>query len=498
MSSTVTGSIELEVNSSKLQPQLNKAGGDIKSWANKANNDSQKAFKGMGASLGSSLKAGLVGFAAGLSVSAFSSLTEGIDNISKQSRTLGLTTEALAGIGHAANLSGVDAETLAGALGKFRQKVSGPLDEAMYNFADSLQAIQDPGQRAQALVDAFGKKGLALAPMFEEGSDGIKDLVTEAQLLGLAFNSADAEKVEEANDAITRVQSAFKGLFNTALIKLAPVIELVGGKLTDAFIALQPVFSAVFEGLATHWGIVTDILSEVFSAIGEVIEMFTSWIGEITGVGEITMSVADIVEGAWRLMATGAAYFYDILKVGAGVVSIAAGTIVKAFGGLVGVFKNVLDLAKKLPENMRPKFLNNMIDGVDRFAESVKATGDEMKNWGNNQIDNFGKSADDVNKWFDKRKEKKDEKKKEKPKAAVDEMDMPKASSAAITAAIQGSKEAIGIEAKFRNSSLQNPVLDVNNKMLAELKKGNRVNEDIKREQAKLAAALLADPEMAF
>jgi hypothetical protein len=497
MSSTVKGSIELGVNSSKLSPQLAKAGGEVKSWAAKANNDSNKALKGVSSSIGSSLKAGLVGFVAGISVSAFSSLTEGIDNISKQARTLGTSTEFLAGIGHAANLSGVDVETLTGALGKFRQKVEGPLDDAIMKFAGSLEGIQDPGKRAQALVDAFGKKGLALAPMFEEGADGIKDLVAEAQKLGLAFNGADAEKVEEANDAITRVQSAFKGLFNTALIKLAPVIELVGGKLTDAFIALQPIFSAVFEGLATHWGIVTDILSEAFSAIGEVIEMFASWVGEITGVGEITMSVAEIVENAWRLMATGAAYFYDTLKAGVGIVSMVAGTIVKGFGLLVGALKSVLDMAKQLPERLRPDFLNDMIAGVDNFQNKVNNTGNDMQNWGQSQLDNFGKSAEDVGKWFDKRKDKKDEKKEKKPiVGAVEEMG--KSNGASITAAIKGTKEAIGIEAKFRNQSLQNPVVDINNKMLAELKKGNRTNEDIRRDQARLAAALTAEPEMAF
>lgn len=77
--------------------------------------------------------------------------------------------------------------------------------------------------------------------------------------------------------------------------------------------------------------------------------------------------------------------------------------LVEGFGLVLDVFKDLVSLAKKLPESMRPRGLDDFIAGVERLK---KGTGDVSKGldaWGRKQIDNLlgEKSAERVRKWFD-------------------------------------------------------------------------------------------------
>ena len=85
-----------------------------------------------------------------------------------------------------------------------------------------------------------------------------------------------------------------------------------------------------------------------------------------------------------------------------------------------------------------------------------------MKKWGEGTIDNFGKSADQVDAWFEKRKNKK---KRDMEEDLYDPIGGGKSKgkehkeSDAVAALIAGTKEAFAAEAKFHNNSIQEPQL---------------------------------------
>lgn len=184
---------------------------------------------------------------------------EAIDATAKLADRLGMTTEALSGMQYAASLAGVSNESLAGGFQKMLNSIGRaateggaaadafkrlgldaasvanmPTDEAFKTIAQSLAGINNPAERARAAVEIFGKSGQDLLPLMLQGAKGIEAAQAEAEKLGLTFSRVDAAKVEQANDAITRLQSVFIGIGRTLAIQLAPFIEAVAKYFTDA------------------------------------------------------------------------------------------------------------------------------------------------------------------------------------------------------------------------------------------------------------------------
>jgi hypothetical protein len=407
-------------------------------------------------------------------------LADHTDKVAKSAANLGTSVEFFSGLEHAAGLSGVSMETLEAGLVKFRQSVSGPLDEALYSLAERLEGVTDPGERARILVENFGKSGVKMGTLFQGGKQGLQDMVAEAQRLGIAFNGVEAGKIEAANDAISRIKGALTGLWRRLMITMAPVIEMVSTKLTQAFEYLMPVFEKVFRALSTHWGIIIDILGEVFAAIAEVIQSVVNWVSELFGLQNVTLTVEEVVTGVWRAIAIGAAYVWDVIKAGAGAVAFVAGLIVEGFGYVVEAFKEVVSLAKELPDAIRPDWIDKFVGDVERFERTVKNTGRNMRQWGRDAIGNFGKSADDVRRWFDNRGKGKDAA-PDKKAAVPDIPEQKQASYTAVAAALKGSKEEASILARFKFNNLMNPQLEVNKKQLDEAKKANQLLGDVVR-----------------
>ncbi len=181
-----------------------------------------------------------------------------IDATAKLADRLGTTTEAITGLGHAADLAGVSSESFNAAmeilvrrLGEAKQG-SGEMMRAVKTMGLDIQRLtnQDPAQtfveladqiakmptaaqKAAAAYQLFGRSGMLLVNMLAEGSEGLREQMEEARKLGLTYDRVDAKKVEEANDALTRVKASFVGIFNVAAIQLAPVIEAVSKSFTD-------------------------------------------------------------------------------------------------------------------------------------------------------------------------------------------------------------------------------------------------------------------------
>lgn len=167
--------------------------------------------------------------AAGLTVLTKSSM-EAIDQTAKLADRLGVTTEFLTGIQHAADLSGVSFEELRGGLEKFVKQLPKGSDVGVEfaKAAKEISAIQDPVTRAQLAMELFGKSGQQLIPLL---TSDLQAAQVEAEALGLTFSRGMAAGVEGANDALTSLWKTFTGLGNTLAIELAPFIKVAADEL---------------------------------------------------------------------------------------------------------------------------------------------------------------------------------------------------------------------------------------------------------------------------
>jgi hypothetical protein len=407
------------------------------------------------AGLGKFAAGGIAGLVAGLGlesitgvVEKFTAVAEKADGAAKAARSLGTSTENFMGLQHAANLSGISLEQLQTGLSKYRQKVSGDLLPALQNTADSLMAIQDPGERAKAAVQAFGKAGVGMLPMLEGGKQGLSDMVEEAKKLGVALGSEDTDKIEEANDAMTRVKEAGEGLVNKLLVSFSPLIKIISDKLTGALTYLAPLFEWVGRAAETYYGIVLDVWSEIGDLIMEgyhaVKDFFAQW---GTGAVEIP-KVEEVITFVLRNIGKGIAYVYDTVKALAGVFAYAGSYALKYLGEpFINTIQDMLSVLKELPDAVRPDWIDRATGALDKAKAKIPEMADELKKAGKDWILAWGTSSDAVDKWFNNRK-KPDAKKKEAQDIGAE---IGEAAGLHFSEAmIKGSKQAYQTEINFQ------------------------------------------------
>lgn len=210
----------------------------------------------------------------GLSAAAFAGMVKGAldaaDALNKLQQRTGLATEFLSQLQYAAKLADVSNESLATSMRKLNVSIAQGLagdKEKIAVFRQLGVTTADLGQGTEAVMmkmaDAFakagdgaGKQAISLAlmgkagdemiPLLNGGSAAIRDLMTEADRLGLTIGQDFARKAEEFNDSLTRVQASSG--------KLA---ILLAGELVDATGKAMKAFAdAAVEGGKLHGVIV--------------------------------------------------------------------------------------------------------------------------------------------------------------------------------------------------------------------------------------------------
>lgn len=225
-----------------------------------------------------------------------------IDAQSKMAREFGGTTAGMQALTHAANLSDIEMGELGSSLRRLNQVLaesartgSGPAADALARLnlrARDLLAL-DLDERFALLADRMREAGFTTAQMtdtlrqlglrqteivhlFEDGGDAIRDAREEVERFGVAVSDIDARRVEEANDAVTRLKLAFQGLGNQFAVELAPKMQAAVDKIT-AFITesdrLVPIVVSVATAIGTTLagfalGKLLSVVPGVIAAIG--------------------------------------------------------------------------------------------------------------------------------------------------------------------------------------------------------------------------------------
>ena len=231
----------------------------------KAFDQTQKALRGIKAAFGKlskvffNFKTALVGAvgAGGLGLLISQSL-KSTDALAKTASKIGTTTEALSALQYAGQLTGVQVDTMNMALQRFtrraseaavgtgeakgairelgidaRQLVRLPLDERMLVLADAFADVENESDRLRLAFKLFDSEGAALVNTLGMGRDGLSDLLGEARSLGVVMSSSAAKGVEDANDALFRLQSLFGGVVKQTVSALAPALSAFSDLMTQ-------------------------------------------------------------------------------------------------------------------------------------------------------------------------------------------------------------------------------------------------------------------------
>jgi hypothetical protein len=207
---------------------------------------------------------GLVG-AAGFGALIKQGLAAG-DSLAKTADKIGVTTEALAGMRHAAELTGVSTETMDMALQRFTRRASEaaigtgeakgalqelginakelvklPLDKQMEVVADAMGGLGTQADRVRIAMKLFDSEGVALVNTLGGGSAALREMIDEAETLGITLDRVETAQIEAANDAFTRAKGVITGLVNDITVNLAPVLKVLADGFTKSAIEANKV-----------------------------------------------------------------------------------------------------------------------------------------------------------------------------------------------------------------------------------------------------------------
>lgn len=211
-------------------------------------------------------EAGKIGAAIGASVAVggqamlalVTSAVNAADRTGELAEMLAVSTEAMSGLGYAAQMSAIDQETLAASMTKLAklsaEAASGnetaanafktlgitakdadgsikPLDKLLGEMADKFSGYRDGTEKTALAMEFFGKSGAAMVPLLNRGSEGIADLVNEARALGIVLSKDAADAAGEFNDRLDQLRAAKEGLGLQIARQLLPTLNALTGSL---------------------------------------------------------------------------------------------------------------------------------------------------------------------------------------------------------------------------------------------------------------------------
>jgi hypothetical protein len=304
-----------------------------------------------------SLAVGAVGFG-GVSLAVRKSFAD-IDKLAKTSDKLGVPTEKLAGLRHAAELTGAGTKALDMGLQRMTRRLAdaavkgGPLadelnrlgldiselstmraDQQFSMIADAFKGIGTQSERVRVAFKLFDSEGVNLVNTLAAGSDGLAEMQTEAEKLGIAMNRTDAAKIEAANDAITKLQSAFMGAANAISVELAPYIEALVTRITALAVS--------GDGMRER---IVGAFSTVITAASKVAD------------------IVHVLKMGWKLMQIGA-----------------SGAILAVVSGINGLIEGVSWLAEKVwgADWGTPQFLKDFEAGLEHTLHKFSNEMDQL------------------------------------------------------------------------------------------------------------------------
>ena len=171
------------------------------------------------------------------------------DTLSKTASKLGVTTEALSQLRYAAEISGVGIQTTDMAVQRFTRRLSEaangtgeakaalielginardlgalPLEEQMIELSKAFGNVKASSDQVRLAFKLFDSEGVSFVNILKQGEDGLRAMFNEATNLGVVMSGQAARGVEEANDAIFKLQSLFGGIIDQIVAALAPAL----------------------------------------------------------------------------------------------------------------------------------------------------------------------------------------------------------------------------------------------------------------------------------
>lgn len=362
--------VEMFASDKKLKADLRRIQRDLANWG--------RSIQQVGRQV---LTAGLAG--AGAFALAGKMFASAGDELAKMSDRTGVAVESLSSLVYAANQSGVETESLEGALRRMLRTVGEAKggvrtavdaldglgisladiegmspDKQFLLIADRIAQIEDPAVKTAAAMKVFGKSASDLFPFLKAGSQGVRALANEYLGLVGAVSEDDARAAEALSDSFTSLIAVAKRLMFNVGAGLAK-------ELTSTFTAITKVVGASAKWLDANRETVSMVAKLTLGVVGAGVAILGLGItlsAAAAGLGK-AMGALAVIKGVAGTAAAGLALLLNpIGLVTAAVVGL--GAAVLYYSGLGGQW---LDYLSRSFETLRAN-----------ATQALKGIGDAM------------------------------------------------------------------------------------------------------------------------
>jgi len=308
------------------------------------------AAAGMSGALGALVPAVAIG---GLATLAKGSI-DAADNLNDLSQRTGVAVESLSRFGAAADDSGSSVDEVAKAMGKLSKGIvdpaskanealksigisatdaSGkirPMDDVMLDIADRFANMSDGAQKTALAQELFGKSGMNLIPMLNQGRDALSQY-------NATITTEGAQAADKFNDSLNEIARVVAGPFNQAITALLPLITQIAQGIAGAITAFTQLPQPVQDAVLVVGGLAAAFIA-LAPAIAAIITIFTGPVG-----------IAALV--------------------------IAAGVAIYAFRDQIGAaFGAIGEYFKQLPAGFKSFFIDPLVEGFKLLIGWINST----------------------------------------------------------------------------------------------------------------------------
>lgn len=219
---------------------------------------------------------------------------EHAEQMGRLAEQTGATVEQFSAMAYAAKLSDVELGELSLAirgLSNYMVKtgqVGKDLTEVLLEQADEFARMPDGAEKNALAMDRFGRSGMGMVHMLNQGSAGLREAMEEAKRFGLVVSGETAQRAEEFGDNMKRLRSLLDGIGLAIAEQLLP--QLLA--LTDRLVSDTPTVESFSK--------VIEVIGNVFGFMAEAVALATKNVGLFLQLFSGDISLGEFVRQRWQ------------------------------------------------------------------------------------------------------------------------------------------------------------------------------------------------------
>lgn len=189
-----------------------------------------------------------------------------------------------------------------------------PMNDVLLDVADRFSKMDDGAKKAALAQDLFGRSGMDLIPLLNEGRDGLARMMAEADRLGVTFTGKTAAASDAFNDSLAMLKTSLAGVAQQIATQIMPTMTEFITRVSNTIAKItawakeHPGLTKALAGTALQIGAFLAVAGTMLMVIGKTtmaLNMLAFQLGTTAGV--LTASL-----GAWGAIAVAAYKVYTI------------------------------------------------------------------------------------------------------------------------------------------------------------------------------------------